>query len=105
MTRKEKLLNMIETDPKDPFLRFGLAMEYAKEGDYAHALEQFDHALHLDPHYCVAYYHKAKTLAVTGDIPMARQVISDGLRAAQTAHDAHTERELTELLESLSLQN
>lgn len=92
---------MIETDAKDPFLRFGLAMEYAKEGDKKQAIAHFDQAIALDANYCVAYYHKGKTLVESGDMDQARDVIKKGIQAAQSAGDAHTESELSELLMTL----
>lgn len=102
MTRKEKLLKMIETDTKDPFLRFGLAMEYAKEGDKKQAIAQFDQAIILDANYCVAYYHKGKILVESGEVNEAKNVLTLGVQAARNARDSHAEGEIADLLSSLN---
>lgn len=102
MSRREKLLQLVERDPADPFLHFGLAMEWAKESQLDDALRCFDRAIELDPNYCAAYYHRGNTLANAGRVDEARQTLNRGIAAADRCGDAHSKREMIELSDRLS---
>lgn len=93
-----QLSKLLEAEPNDPFLLYGLAQEYAKAGDVARAVEHFDRCLAADPAYCYAYYHKAKALGTAGRADEAKQVIAAGMAASRTAGDAHAASELQALL-------
>ena len=92
---------MLEKEPNDVFLNFGLAMEYVKAGHHDEALTQFDRILALDSTYTAAHYHKGNTLIGMGRTDEARQVLTSGVTAARANGDAHTENELQVLLESI----
>ena len=68
------LQRLLEKDPKDPFLLYGLAQEYAKAGDVAKAVEYYDRCLAADPLYCYAYFHKARVQQALGisTMPLTR---------------------------------
>src|SRR5438309_9561491 len=89
------LLKLLETDPNDPFLLYGLAQEYAKAGDTTRALEFYDKCLAADPAYCYAYYHKARAQLGTGERDAAVATIRDGMTAAKKAGDGHAASELS----------
>ena len=56
-------LNEILTDnPKDAFARYGLAMEYSKQGDFDRALAEFSILLESHPEYTAGYFMAAQTL-------------------------------------------
>ena len=96
-----QLTKLLELEPGDPFLLYGLAQEYAKAGDVARALEHFDRCLAADPGYCYAYYHKAKTLMAAGRVDEARGVVRAGMVRAQEVGDSHARGELEALLQDL----
>ena len=58
---------MLEKKPKDSFARYGLAMEYAKQEEYAKAMEHFRKLWELHPDYSAAYFQGAQVLAKTGE--------------------------------------
>ncbi len=101
MSRREKLEQMLERQPDDPFLYYGLAMELIKEGEIEAALERFDRTLSIDAGYVAAYFHKANTLVGEGRIEDARATLHMGIEAARQKQDTHAEGELQGLLDSL----
>lgn len=101
MVRRQKLEAMLEKTPEDIFLNFGLAMELVKEGATDRALAQLDRVLELDPRYTAAHYQKGSTLIALGRNDEARAVLTAGVNAAKETGDAHTERELLELMATL----
>lgn len=100
MSRKERILKMLETQPADAFLNFGLAMELVKEGNPAGAIERFDLVIRHDQDYTAAYHHKANTLIAEGRRSEAADVLSKGIEAAMRIGNRHAEREMRELLET-----
>ena len=102
MSRREKLEQMLERQPDDPFLHYGLAMELIKEGEIEAALECFDRTLHLDAGYVAAYFHKGNSLAAQGRIEDARTTLQAGISAARQKLDTHAEGEMQGLLDSLA---
>ena len=95
-----QLLQMLQRQPDDPFLLYGLAMEYKKAGDADKALEYFDHVLRRDPNYCYAYYQRAQVHESLGDVDAARRTLRQGVEAARRSGDAHA---LSEIEAALTL--
>lgn len=93
----EQLTKLLDADPRDPFLLYGMAQELARAGDHAAAVRWYDRCLEADPGYCYAYYHKARSLAALGDTPAALAAIATGKAAAQRAGDGHALSELSGL--------
>lgn len=99
--RLNKLLALLAAEPHDAFTLYGAAQEYAKLGDAAAAVAHYDRCLAVDPGYCYAYYHKARTLADDGQEPAAIAALRAGIDAAQRAGDGKVLGELTTFLDSL----
>lgn len=57
--RLEILKSMVEQNPRDSFVRYGLAMEYKNAGDLESAVREFQTLLAADPNYAAAYFHAA----------------------------------------------
>ena len=95
------LLKLLEKDPADPFLLYGLAQEYAKTGDTARAVEFYDKCLVADPSYCYAYFHKARAQQDAGQSQAAVGTVKAGIVAAKKAADSHALSELSGLLDEL----
>ena len=47
MDRIAMLNEILTENPKDAFARYGLAMEYSKQGDFDRALAEFSRLLHV----------------------------------------------------------
>jgi tetratricopeptide (TPR) repeat protein len=92
--RLEKLIQMLEREPNDTFLIYGLALEHKKLGDSARAIELLDRVIQLDPGYCYAYFQKGAVLESTGDNDAARSVYLAGIDAAKQKGDAHAQSEI-----------
>ena len=92
--RMQQLRRMLEKSPRDPFLVYGLGMEFKKLGDAARAVEQFTKVIELDPGYAYAYYQQGQVLESTGETDSAKRVYRDGIAAAQKKGDAHAAGEL-----------
>jgi tetratricopeptide (TPR) repeat protein len=101
MTRREKIEAMLADDPDDTFLRYSLAMELDKEGNHDASLAAFAELTHDSPPYVPAFFMAGQQLVRIGRIDEAKQVLRDGIAAANAAGDAHAEREMREFLVSL----
>jgi tetratricopeptide (TPR) repeat protein len=100
--RIAQLKKLLNAEPGDAFCRYGLAMEYARQGLHAEALRWFDQTLEVDPDYCYAYFHKAKCLEDAGSTDAARGVLQTGLARARAVGDGKAMSELASYLDELS---
>ena len=62
MDRIAALNEILTENPKDAFARYGLAMEYSKQGDFDRALAEFSILLESHPEYTAGYFMAAQTL-------------------------------------------
>jgi tetratricopeptide (TPR) repeat protein len=99
--RLEQLQKLYETDPADPFVPYGIALEHGKAGQYEQAVGWLDTALETDPSYHYAYFQKARMLAALDRIDQAKQVIDRGMVKATEDGNDKARGELEELLASL----
>jgi Flp pilus assembly protein TadD len=100
-SRLETLKDMVAQNPKDSFLRYGLAMEHSKRGDLERAMEEFRALLELNPDYAAAYYHGGQTLEKLGRTVEARQMYQHGIDATTRTGDQHTRSELEAALSQI----
>ena len=97
-SRKEQLEELLAEDPNDPFLRYGLAMEYVSEGDDAGAVERF-RAMFADcPNYVPAYLQAGQALTRLGRTAEAADVFRKGIEVARRQGDVHASEEMQEFL-------
>jgi len=99
--RIDQLKSLLQTHPADAFCLYGLAMEHAKLGRHEEAIQWYDRVLEVDPNYCYAYFHKAKSQEESGNVDGARQTLGAGLQRARTAGDMHAASEIGAYLEDL----
>jgi tetratricopeptide (TPR) repeat protein len=100
--RLEQLLAMMQKNPRDPFVLYGIAMEHKKAGDAPKAIEYFEKTLSVDPGYCYAYYQKGQVQESAGQSEEARQTYRAGIAAAQAKGDGHAAGEIAAALELLT---
>jgi len=92
---------MVEQNPADSFLRYGLAMEYRNSGDAEAAVREFRALVAVDPSYAYAYFHGGQTLEQMGRSDEARALYEEGIQAARKKGDRHAEAELQGALDLL----
>jgi hypothetical protein len=101
MSRREKLEAMLATEPDDPFLNYALALELAKGDERPAGLKRLAEMNVRFPDHVPAYFRRGQLLAEDGNVTAARDVLTDGLRAARRIGDDHAAAEMQELLNSL----
>jgi tetratricopeptide (TPR) repeat protein len=92
--RMEQIEKMLEREPNDPFLLYGLALEHKKAADLSRAIELLQQVIQVDPGYCYAYYQLGQIQAASGDAPAAKRVFEQGIAAARKKGDAHAAEEI-----------
>ena len=100
-TRKEQIQEMLADEPNDPFLRYGLAMEYISEGDDEQAVKHFRDLLRVAPEYVAAYQQAGQTLHRLGRDAEAGELLRLGMQTALKQNNEHAAAEMQELLASL----
>lgn len=96
--RIEALQQMLAADPKNSFVRYGLAMELVKGGALAQAVAEFETLLSFDPNYSAGYYHGGQTLEKLGKLDQARELYRRGV---EVSRDPHARAELQAALDIL----
>ena len=99
--RMRKLQSMIEKQPNDTFLLYGIALEHKKAGQTSEAIEFLNRVIQADPGYCYAYHQKGLIYESTGDNEAARQTYREGIAAAGQKGDLHAKGEIEAALEML----
>lgn len=99
--RLTKLLKLAEADPGDPFIHYGVGLEYVNLERWADAIEAFERVLARRPDDVPALLQKGRAEIKLGRQDAARQSWSAGLSAAQRAGDRHAASELQGFLDAL----
>ena len=101
MTRIERIIEFLNQQPKDNFLRHALALEYIKIGEDLKARDLFLEILTESPDYIGSYYHLAKCLEKLEAREAAIEWYEKGMAAAKLAKDNHAYSELQSAYEDL----
>jgi Tfp pilus assembly protein PilF len=99
--RMQQIRALLAEDPEDPFLRYGLAMEYAGQGDDTTAATHFRDLITASPEYVPAYLMLGQTLVRLGDEDQAKDALRRGVAAAAKAGNEHAQGEMQALLDGL----
>lgn len=99
--RIQKLLDFLENEPDDPFLKYALATEYLNADEPAKALDYFEDLINNHPDYVGTYYHIGKLYEKLGRKEDAISVYRKGMTVAGNARDAHALSELRGVYNSL----
>ena len=102
MQRLKLLQDWLEKTPNDPFLHFGIAMEYMSSESYSLALEKFELIAIRFPDYLANYYQLAKLYETNGNENKAIAVYEKVIELAQQLGDKKTAGELRSALEELT---
>jgi tetratricopeptide (TPR) repeat protein len=101
-SRKEKLQEFVAAHPNDAFAQYGLAIEFAKEGDNDAAVRTFQELLNAHRDYVTGYFQLGQLYAKMGRGTEARKTLQSGIEAANRAGDSHASSEMAAALEELS---
>jgi hypothetical protein len=101
MSRRAKLEAMLAEDSSDVFLRYALALELEKEGDFEGSLARLAELQRGDPPYVPAFFMAAQQLVRLARIAEARTALRDGIDQARQQGNSHAAGEMSELLASL----
>ncbi len=101
LSRREKIEQMLLDEPNDLFLRYGLALEFHREGKADVALSHLQELTRETPPYVPAYFRSAQILVDLDCIEQARDFLRDGIEVARSQNDLHAAAEMSELLSDL----
>lgn len=101
MDRVATFQSFIARSPRDPFPRYGLAMELRSRGDLAAAWQTFEALLAEFPAYVPAYLMAGQTLVALGRREDAASVYRTGIDHAAASGNAHARGELEGALAEL----
>lgn len=102
MQRLKILQDMLEKSPNDPFLHFGIAMEYLSSDTLDLALEKMEYISEYFPDYLANYYQLAKLYETKNNETKAIVTYEKGIELAQQQGDRKTAGELRSALEELT---
>jgi Tfp pilus assembly protein PilF len=95
------LRELLEKQPGDTFVRYGLAMELVSLGRPDEALAEFEHIVAAAPDYLAAYYPMGKLLETLNRKEEAGSMFRKGMEVGRQKGDLHTVTELQEALDGL----
>lgn len=100
-SRLESLLEMLEQQPFDSFLLYGIALEYMAMNDDEKAEEYFKELLEADPGYVPGYMQYASLKINQNEIEDAKFLLRKGIKLAREKNDRHAVNEMEDLLDEL----
>jgi predicted Zn-dependent protease len=101
MDRIAALNDILTQHPNDTFARYGLAMEYSKQGDLDRALAEYSILIKHSPDYTPGYFMAAQTLVRADRAPEAKTMLSDGIASARRTGNLHAQSEMEAMLAEL----
>ena len=100
-SRRSRLEAMLADEPRDPFLRYSLALELAKEGEHDRSLEGLRGLTQDSPPYVPAFFMAGQQLTRLGRMEEARAILRDGSEEARRQNHDHAAGDMAEFLTSL----
>ncbi|MCS6818873.1 MAG: hypothetical protein RMJ53_01240 [Chitinophagales bacterium] len=99
--RLQKLIEMEQNNPADPFIKFALAQEYYAKNDLENAEKYYAVLLRHFPDYLPTYFHFGKLKQMNGCLDEAKKLFLQGINLAQRQGEAKTHQELLQALGEL----
>ncbi len=100
-SRLEGLLRFYQKDPNDPFVLYGLALEYMSDNQFDQAENFFLKLLQQNPDYVAGYLQYAQLKEKENKIEDAKELYKNGIAAAIKAGDKKSAREMEDFLSEL----
>lgn len=95
--RIEALKQLLEQEPQDTMLLFGLGNEYFGAGQYPEAIPYFEEAVRVDPQYAAVYVYLARSYEETQQLDLVRQTVERGWGPAVRSGDKNLIIELEDI--------
>ena len=101
LSRREKIEALLQDEPRDQFLRYGLAVELDNEGRTDESLALFRGLMRDQPPHVASFFRGAQLLVKLDQIDQARAALREGIEIARQQGEMHAAGEMGELLASL----
>jgi len=99
--RLNSLLKLLEKDPDDSFLSYGIALEHISKGNYEEAEKYLTSLQKKDPDYVPAYMQLAHVYEKFNFIDKAKNIYKEGIEIARKNNDSHAADEMEDFLNEL----
>jgi tetratricopeptide (TPR) repeat protein len=93
---------MLAVEPHDAFTQYAVAMELARLGRSADAVDRFKRVIQDHPDYAAAYFMCGRTLEQMDSSAQAADMYRAGIAAARRTGDEHAAGEMTAALDALA---
>ena len=97
----EQFKKILQLDPKDETLWFGLGKAYMSDKNWAEAIPALEQCIQVRPNYSAAYFALAQSLQQQEQIEKCRSICAEGITVATTNGDLLVIKNLEELNNSL----
>jgi len=98
----EQFKKVLQLDPNDDTLWFGLGKAYMSDEDWPEAISALERCLAVQPSYSAAYYALAQSLQQQHEPERCLEVIEKGIEVATTNGDLLVIKNLEQLKTTLS---
>ncbi|QSE96752.1 tetratricopeptide repeat protein [Fulvivirga lutea] len=98
--RLNQLLTYYKEDSNDPFIIYGIAMEYWKS-DLENSRKYFELLLQEHPEYLATYYQVGHLYEEIDETELAKDTYRKGIKLAQLQNNQNTLRELKNALDEI----
>jgi tetratricopeptide (TPR) repeat protein len=99
--RLEGLLEFYKKDPNDPFILYGLALEYKSVDQFQKAELFFSELLQKNPGYVAGYLQYAQLKEKENKIEEAKELYKMGIAEANKIDDKKSAKEMEDFLDDL----
>ena len=94
-------VGLLEQEPHDTMLLFGLGNELFSLGQYTEAIPYFEEAVRVDPEYAAVYVYLARAYEESNQPDMVRQTLERGWGPAVRSGDRNLIAEIEDIRERL----
>jgi tetratricopeptide (TPR) repeat protein len=94
ISRLDKLLEFIKSEPNDEFLKYALATEYLRLNQVDNSLQYYEDLVNNHPQYSGTYYHLGKLYEALDRKDDAIKIYEKGMEITKTKRDNHAFSEL-----------
>jgi tetratricopeptide (TPR) repeat protein len=94
ISRLDKLLEFIKSEPNDEFLKYALATEYLRLNQGDKSLQYYEDLVNNHPQYSGTYYHLGKLYEALDRKDDAIKIYEKGMEITKAKRDNHAFSEL-----------